>query len=71
MSFDLFRNVDVENLADIYRHWDTNKDKAPKLGSLRSGQRVDLQPGSERRRTSTVQSALIEMTDGSRWAYTR
>lgn len=73
MGFELFRNVDVQNLVDIYRNWDTDKDKAPNLSSLRSGNRVSLLPGSEMRGNSTVQSAWIELTERSvsRWVYSR
>lgn len=71
MSFDLWKNVDLEELRDAYKKWGREekegwkeehgpKAKEPGLGDL-SGGRIKLLPNSTQRQTSTIQHAWSDL----------
>lgn len=72
MSFDLWKNVELQNLQDAYKKWDGEEKQGlkaengvearePGLGDLEGG-RIKLLPNSTSRQTSTVQHAWSDLS---------
>ncbi len=74
MECHLFRNILLANVQALFRDWrqapaeDHEEELEERMGNLRSSQRVNLQPGVNRRKKGTLQKGTIRI--GSRtWHY--
>lgn len=74
MKFDLFRNKEPDEIADVLRAWNTNEreilgEAEPSLTGLSTGSRFkNMKPNITRRSNGTVQRGILKV-HGSAWKY--